>query len=88
MGGRAGASSGASNRIMEAAFSSATKPQPRHKGLLQRENRMTERDFEAKLVELDRLLNDPEIRMDPDRIWTILAEISGKDIPMSALAQA
>lgn len=49
---------------------------------------MTERDFEAKLAELDRLLNDPEIRMDPDRVWTILAEISGKDIPVSALAQA
>ncbi len=39
----------------------------------------TERDFEAKLAELDRLLNDPEVRMDPDRVWTILAEISGKD---------
>ena len=36
-------------------------------------------DFEAKLAELDRLLNDPEVRMDPDRVWTILAEISGKD---------
>ena len=40
---------------------------------------MTERDFEAKLAELERLLNDPEVRMDPDRVWTILAEISGKD---------
>ncbi|GAA0570532.1 hypothetical protein GCM10009416_06350 [Craurococcus roseus] len=37
-------------------------------------------DFEAKLAELDRLLNDPEVRMDPDRVWTILAEISGKDV--------
>ena len=36
-------------------------------------------DFEAKLAELDRLLNDPEVRMDPDRVWTILAEISGKE---------
>jgi hypothetical protein len=40
---------------------------------------MDERDFEDKLAELDRLLNDPEVRMDPDRVWTILAEISGKD---------
>ena len=37
---------------------------------------MTEREFQAKLVELDRLLNDPEIRMDPDRVWALLAEIS------------
>ena len=42
---------------------------------------MDERDFEDKLAELDRLLNDPEVRMDPDRVWTILAEISGKDAP-------
>lgn len=46
----------------------------------QHEDRMTEPDdFEAKLAELERLLNDPEVRMDPDRVWTILAEISGKD---------
>jgi hypothetical protein len=47
---------------------------------------MTERDFEAKLAELDRLLNDPEVRMDPDRVWAILAEISGKEtqIPVRA----
>ena len=45
---------------------------------------MTERDFEAKLAELDRLLNDPEVRMDPDRVWTLLAEISGKDARIAA----
>ena len=53
----------------------------------QREDPMTnERDFEAKLAELDRLLNDPEVRMDPDRVWTILAEISGKDAPVPVRA--
>ncbi|RAI59280.1 peptide chain release factor 1 [Roseicella frigidaeris] len=41
---------------------------------------MTEREFEAKLAELDRLLNDPEIRMDPDRVWSLLAEISSQDM--------
>ena len=35
---------------------------------------MTEREFQAKLAELDRLLNDPEVRMDPDRVWTLLAD--------------
>ncbi len=36
---------------------------------------MTEREMQAKLAELDRLLNDPEARMDPARVWTLLAEI-------------
>ena len=52
----------------------------------QREDPMTERDFEAKLAELDKLLNDPEVRMDPDRVWTLLAEISGKDAPVPVQA--
>jgi hypothetical protein len=38
---------------------------------------MTEREFEAKLAEIDRLLNDPETSMDPHRVWALLAEISG-----------
>jgi hypothetical protein len=37
---------------------------------------MTETEFTAKLDELDRLLNDPEVRMDPDRVWALLAEIA------------
>ena len=41
---------------------------------------MTEREFQAKLAELDRLLNDPETRMDPDRVWTLLAEISAAEM--------
>jgi hypothetical protein len=41
---------------------------------------MTEREFQAKLAELDRLLNDPEVRMDPDRVWTLLAEISAQQV--------
>jgi hypothetical protein len=36
---------------------------------------MTEREVEVKLAELDRLLNDPLVRMDPDKVWAILAEI-------------
>jgi hypothetical protein len=42
---------------------------------------MTEREFQAKLAELDRLLNDPETRMDPDRVWALLAEISDAEAP-------
>lgn len=47
---------------------------------------MTEREFQAKLAELDRLLNDPEIRMDPDRVWALLAEISAQEVRPAARA--
>ena len=36
---------------------------------------MTERETETKLAELDRLLNDPDTRMDPHRVWSLLAEL-------------
>ena len=39
---------------------------------------MTERETETKLAELDRLLNDPETRMDPHRVWSLLAELRAK----------
>ena len=41
---------------------------------------MTERDFESKLVELDRLLNDPDLPMEPARVWALLAEVASRDI--------
>lgn len=37
---------------------------------------MTETDFEQKLDELDRLLNDPEVALQPHRVWSLLAELS------------
>ncbi len=40
---------------------------------------MTERDYTTKLAELERLLNDPDVRMDPNRVWSLLAEISAHD---------
>jgi hypothetical protein len=40
---------------------------------------MTEMEFQSKLAELDRLLNDPEVRMDPDRVWSLLAELSAQE---------
>lgn len=39
---------------------------------------MTERETESKLAELDRLLNDPDTRMDPHRVWSLLAELSAQ----------
>jgi hypothetical protein len=37
---------------------------------------MTERDFNSKLDELDRLLNDPAVSLEPSRVWSLLAEVS------------
>ncbi len=37
---------------------------------------MSDSEYERKLDELDRLLNDPEIPMQPARVWSLLAEIS------------
>jgi hypothetical protein len=37
---------------------------------------MTERDFDSKLTELDRLLNDPDVSLEPARVWSLLAEVS------------
>lgn len=39
---------------------------------------MTEREVEAKQAELDRLLNDPLVRMDPDKVWQLVAELRGR----------
>lgn len=40
------------------------------------ETAMSEAKLEKRLAELDRLLNDPDVRMDPHRVWTLMAEIS------------
>ena len=50
---------------------------------------MTQAEIDQALDELDRLLNDPEVRMDPDRVWSILAEVSplvaGTSVPAAAV---
>ena len=43
---------------------------------------MTDADYASKLDELDRLLNDPEVPMEPARVWSLLAEISVRDMTM------
>jgi hypothetical protein len=37
-------------------------------------------DYCQKLDELDRLLNDPDVPMQPERIWTLLADVSRLDV--------
>lgn len=43
-------------------------------------DRMTDQEYARKLEELDRLLNDPDVPMQPDRVWSLLAEISQRDL--------
>ncbi|WP_428490172.1 hypothetical protein [Rhodopila sp.] len=37
---------------------------------------MSSAEYSQKLDELDRLLNDPDVPMQPDRIWSLLADVS------------
>lgn len=37
---------------------------------------MTDEDYLRKLGEVDRVLNDPDVPMQPALIWQLLAEIS------------
>jgi len=41
---------------------------------------MTETEYARKLDELDRLLNDPDVPMEPARVWSLLAEIAKRDM--------
>ncbi|WP_211852130.1 hypothetical protein [Plastoroseomonas hellenica] len=36
---------------------------------------LTHREQQTKLAELNGLLNDPEVPLDPHRVWTLLAEL-------------
>jgi hypothetical protein len=38
--------------------------------------RMTEADYTMKLDEVERLLNDPDTRMEPARVWSLLDELA------------
>jgi len=39
---------------------------------------MTETEYNRKLDELDRLINDPDVPMQPYRVWDLLAEVSDR----------
>ncbi len=40
---------------------------------------VSDQDYEHKLDELDRLLNDPDSPMDPSKVWSLLAEVARHD---------
>ncbi len=48
---------------------------------------MTDTDQAAKLEELDRLLNDPDVPMQPARVWSLLAEIAVRDVKSARLPE-
>jgi hypothetical protein len=48
---------------------------------------MTEEQYARKLDELDRLLNDPDVPMQPARIWSLLAELSEQDLHPEGVAR-
>jgi len=37
---------------------------------------MTDADYTRKLDEIERMLNDPDTRLEPARVWALLAEVS------------
>ena len=44
------------------------------------EKEMTDSEYARKLDELDRLLNDPDVPMEPAKVWSLLAEIAQRDM--------
>ena len=48
---------------------------------------MTDADYARKLAELDRLLNDPDVPMQPARVWALLAETARRDLADAGAAQ-
>ena len=44
---------------------------------------MTETEYGRRLDELDRLLNDPDVPMEPGKVWSLMAEIAQRDLRTS-----
>ena len=40
---------------------------------------MTDNEYHRKLDELDRLINDPDVPIQPDRVWSLLAELAARE---------
>jgi hypothetical protein len=43
------------------------------------ESELTDAEYARRLDELDRLLNDPDVPMEPTKVWCLLAEIAQRD---------
>jgi hypothetical protein len=49
---------------------------------------MTDAEYARKLDELDRLLNDPDVPMEPAKVWSLLAEIAQRELANGHASQA
>ena len=49
---------------------------------------MSNAEYSRKLDELDRLLNDPDVPMQPDRIWSLLADVAASGAPLATCGPA
>jgi hypothetical protein len=49
---------------------------------------VTDAEYARKLDELDRLLNDPDVPMEPAKVWSLLAEIAQQDLAMRQVGQS
>ncbi len=49
---------------------------------------MTDVEYTRMLDELDRLLNDPDVPIEPSRVWSLLAELSERDMASGAQGAA
>ena len=49
---------------------------------------MSTGEYRRKLDELDRLLNDPDVPMQPDRIWSLLADVSLPEVTSKRIPHA
>ena len=47
---------------------------------------MTDSEYERKQEEMDRLLNDPETPMHPERIWALAEALAGARCETDAVA--
>jgi len=47
---------------------------------------VTDSEYAQRLDELDQLLNDPDVPMQPQRVWALLAEISQHDLVAGQMA--
>jgi hypothetical protein len=41
---------------------------------------LTDAEYARRIDELDRLLNDPDVPMEPNKVWSLLAEIAQRDL--------
>ena len=44
------------------------------------EIKLTDAEYARRIDELDRVLNDPDVPMEPNKVWSLLAEITQRDL--------